>query len=84
MSVLTLLTAEAKLAASSESLRKQLSNFLTSRGSMGKARERLNKVERRKKIGAKLILTMVWRLVSQPNKIAKGEEEWEWGFLTLS
>jgi hypothetical protein len=80
----TLLTAEAKLAASTESLRKQLSSSLMSRGSIGTARERLNRVERRKKIGAKLILTMVGRPFSQPNKTAEREEEWEWGFLALS
>ena len=73
----TLVMAEAKLAASADSPRKQLPSFLTSRGSIGKARVRLNRVERRKKIGAKLILTMVWRPLDQPHKTGEREEDWE-------
>ncbi len=55
----TAFTEEASSATSTESLFKSVSSSLTVRGLIGKVKERLEREERRKKIDAKLTLTMI-------------------------
>ena len=59
---------EARITRSPESLVKSASRSLTARGLIGKVEERLDRVARRKKIDAKLILSMICYPRTQNNE----------------